>query len=125
MATQNIPEDIILAAIHGFETRIAELRAMLPGNQTTSEPTVESPAEPRGQRKRRKFSPEARKRMREAQQARWAKIRGESTATAPAKKGSRKKRSMSKEGRARIAEATRKRWEAFRAAKAGKRKAAA
>ncbi len=118
MATQKIPEDIILAAIHGFETRIAELRAMLPENETTPEPANEATAEPKGPRKRRKFSAEARKRMREAQRARWEKIRGGATAAAPVQNAPRKKRKMSAEGRAKIAEATRKRWAAFRASKA-------
>ncbi len=119
MATQKVPEDIILAAIHGLEARIAELRAMLPGNQTTSEPTGDSTPEPRGQRKRRKMSAQARQRIREAQKARWAKVRGETTATAPVKKAvAKKRRRMSAEGRAKIAAATKKRWAAYRAAQA-------
>jgi hypothetical protein len=66
---------IIEAAIVGFEAQkqsidaqIAELRAMLTGAPEAAE---EAPA--KGTRK--KFSAASRKRMREAQQARWARAR--------------------------------------------------
>ena len=75
---------IIQAAIAGFEAQkksidvqIAELRGMLTGTSESS--TEETPAKAT----RRKFSAAARKRMRDAQKLRWAKIKGES---APAKK---------------------------------------
>jgi hypothetical protein len=75
---------IIEAAIDGFEAQkqridvqIAQLRAMLTG---ASESAEEAPA--KGTRKR--FSAASRKRMREAQQIRWAKFKG--TASAPAAK---------------------------------------
>src|ERR1035441_1065939 len=71
--------EIITAAMTGFESQktridlqIAELRAMLDGGIKPAA-TPEAPA-----RKRKKFSAAARKRMKEAQQRRWAKIRGES-----------------------------------------------
>jgi hypothetical protein len=77
--------EIITAAIVGFEQQrlrideqIAALRAMLPGGRV--EP-VATPEVPKG--KRRRFSAAARKRMKEAQQKRWAKIRGESEPSAP------------------------------------------
>jgi hypothetical protein len=73
---------IIQAAIDGFQAQrkdidaqIAELRAMLTDAPPTSE---EVPAKGT----RRKRSAAVRKRMQEAQRARWAKIRGQS---APAK----------------------------------------
>jgi len=72
--------EIIAAAIEGFEfqkrridEQIAELRVMLPGGSGGNASTTESPG-----RKRSRFSAAARKRMREAQQRRWAKFRGES-----------------------------------------------
>ena len=78
MPTPQITTEIINAAIFGFEQqkrgidiRIAELRAMMPGNTdgaTGSEPTA---------RKRKKFSAAARRKMALAQKARWAKIKGE------------------------------------------------
>ena len=71
---------IIEAAIDGFtaqkqriDVQIAELRALLTGApEHTEEASAKGP--------RRKFTAAARKRMREAQQARWAKIKGESSA---------------------------------------------
>src|ERR1039457_3452978 len=76
----NLTPEIINAAIVGFEqqklhidAQIVELRAMLSGGSTES---VARPEPPTG--KRKKFSAAARQRMKEAQQRRWAKIRGES-----------------------------------------------
>jgi hypothetical protein len=111
--------EIITAAIDGFEAQkiridaqIAELRTLLPGGAT--ETAAVATTEPAPQRKRRKFSPAALRRMREAQERRWAKVRGESeapalvpvTAPAPAKA----KRKLSAAGRAAIVAALKKRW---------------
>jgi hypothetical protein len=64
--------------------------------------------------------------MREAQQRRWAKIRGESEPPAPATQDAPKaKRKLSKAGRANIVAALKKRWAAVKAAKAQQQKAAA
>ena len=118
-----LTDEIIDAAIQGFEQqraqidqRIAELRGMRSGNHGS--PAAVSGAAPP---KKRKFSADARRRMREAQQRRWAGVRGTSE-TAPkseaaAAKPAKHRRKMSAQGRKAIAEATRKRWEAFRAAK--------
>jgi DNA-binding protein HU-beta len=55
--------------------------------------------------------------MKEAQQLRWAKIRGESEPPAPATKApSKAKRKLSKAGRANIVAALKKRWAAKKAA---------
>jgi hypothetical protein len=69
--------EIITAAVLGFEQQkrriddqIAELRAMLSGGSTETNATPEAPTG-----KRKKFSAAARRRMKEAQQRRWAKIR--------------------------------------------------
>ena len=106
-----LTNEIIEAAIDGLEAKkqhiddeIAELRAMLKGARAGA---------PRGRGGKRKFSPEALQRMREAQQRRWAKARGES---APAPK-SKPKRKMSAAGRKAIAAAQKKRWAAQRADK--------
>jgi hypothetical protein len=113
MAT--LTKEIIEAAIAGFEAQkhkidaqIAELRAMLHGT-----PVVTSTGPPKATRGgKRKFSPEAIKRMREAQQRRWAKVKGTSDPKATAKTGAKPKRKMSAAGRKAIAEAQKKRWAA-------------
>lgn len=108
---------IIEAAIDGFEAQkqridgqIAELRAMMTGAPA-------APAtEPQAGKTRRKLSPEALQRMREGQQRRWAKVRGESPQTDA---GTVKpKRKMSAAGKKRIAEAQKRRWAAKKAANA-------
>jgi DNA-binding protein HU-beta len=118
MPTPKLTNEIIVAAILGFEqqkrqidTKIGELRAMLPGGPAQTAATPEAPI-----RKRKKFSAGARKRMKEAQQRRWAKIRGEFPPPAPATpKPERAKRQLSKAGRANIVAATKKRWAAKKA----------
>ena len=118
-----VTNEVIEAAIAGFEgqkqhidAKIAELRAMLNGGHTTPAARTESTAP------KRKFSASALKRMREAQQRRWAKVRGESAPaakTAPAAKPvplKKAKRKMSAAGRKAIAEAQKKRWAAQKAA---------
>jgi hypothetical protein len=117
----NLTPQIINAAIVGFEqeklridTQIAELRAMLDGGSTKPTPaaTPEAPTV-----KRRKFSAAARRRMKEAQQLRWAKIRGEAEPSAPVTtEKSKPKRKLSKEGRANIVAALKKRWREKKAA---------
>jgi hypothetical protein len=116
MPTKLTPE-IITAAILGFEeqkrhieTKIAELRTVLSGGPT--EPAA-TPAPPT--RKRKRFSAASRRKMAVAQKARWAKIRGESEPSAPAK-APKAKRRISKEGLARIIAATKKRWRLQKAA---------
>ena len=131
MPTQKLTPEIITAAIEGFESQkrriddqIAELRALLPGGSAERAAIPEAPT-----RKRKKFSAAARKRMREAQQRRWAEIRGESEPPLPAApKLTKPKRQISKEGLARIVAATKKRWalqreEAAKAQRAAKRAA--
>jgi hypothetical protein len=120
-----LTSEIITAAILGFEeqrrqidTKIAELRAMLPGGSAT--PTT--PEAPTG--KRKKISAAARRHMKEAQQRRWAKIRAESEPPALATPEAPKpKRRISKAGMARIIAATKERWARVRAAKAQQEKA--
>jgi hypothetical protein len=113
-----LTNEIIEAAIAGFEgqkqkidAQIAELRAMLKGTSVT-------PDAPTAGKTRRKFSAATLKRMREAQQRRWASVKGDSEPKAAAKTASKQKRKMSAAGRKAIAEAQRKRWAAKKAAKA-------
>ena len=113
-----LTKTIIEAAIDGFEAQkqridaqVAELRAMLTG--VTEASADEVPAK----RTRRRFSAAARKRMREAQQLRWAKIKGEA---APAKKtaakAARPKPKFSAAARKALSVAMKKRWAAKKAA---------
>jgi dsDNA-specific endonuclease/ATPase MutS2 len=120
MPTGKLTKPIIEAAIAGFEAQkqridaqIAELRAMLIG--APEESAKEAPAE----QKRRKFSAAARKRMREAQKLRWARLRGESRTAPeakPAKKTVRPKPHFSAAARKALSDAMKKRWAAKRAA---------
>jgi hypothetical protein len=111
--------EIINAAIEGYELQmaridqqIAELRAMPNGRP------AEPAAKPKGTLpKRRKFSAATRRKMREAQQRRWAQIRGESKPSTPFKVSSKPKRRISAAGRKAMAEAARKRWAAVKVAK--------
>jgi len=112
---RTLTDEIISAAIEGYEVQksridgqITELRAMLPGSSNESKPA----------RKGRRFSAAARQRMKEAQQRRWAKVRGES-APAAVPEPSKPKRRLSKAGRAAIVAALKKRW-ATKRAEAGK-----
>jgi len=109
---------IIQAAIDGFEAQkknidaqIAELRAMLTGAPESA--AEDAPAKGT----RRKFSAASRRRMREAQQLRWAKIKGESLAPAKtATKAAKPKRGITAAGRKALSIAMKKRWAAKKAA---------
>ena len=115
----NLTNEIITAAIEGFESQkkriddqIAELRSFLTGD------TAKTVAAPEGTvRKRKQFSEATKMKMKEAQQRRWAKIKGESEPSAQATVPAKPKRKMSEAGRMAIAEAVRKRWAAVNAAK--------
>ena len=111
MPTPKLTNEIIIAAITGFEAQktridvqIAELRAMLDGERT--EPAA-APEVPKG--KRRKMSAAARKRMAVAQRRRWAESKGTPEPAKP-------KRKLSAAGKAAIVAALKKRWAAKRAA---------
>ena len=115
---KKLNEEIINAAIEGFKARkthlnqrIAELREMLNGGP--AQPAT--PAEP-APRKRRRLFVAARRRIAEAQQLRWAKIRGKSERATPAARTAIKpKRRISPEGLKRIIAAAKKRWRLQRA----------
>jgi hypothetical protein len=114
-----LTNEIITAAIEGYESQktridqqITELRSLLTGGPVANAAKPED-ATP----KRRKFSAETRRRMKDAQQRRWAKIRGESEPPTPVTVLPKPKRKISVAGRRAIAEAARKRWAAVKAAK--------
>jgi hypothetical protein len=85
-----LTREILTAALAGFRldqqriaSQIAEVEALLKdfagGNASASD---DSPSSPKSKRGRGKRSPAARKRMAEAQRARWAKVKGDSAAAA-------------------------------------------
>jgi hypothetical protein len=116
---RTLTNEIIDAAIEGFEAqkqrldaRILELRSLRGGGAN-----AQAPAAAKTGRRKRKFSPDALRRMREAQQRRWAKARGEAEPSVPAASGPAKKKRgrLSEAGRKAIQEALRKRWAEKRA----------
>lgn len=123
---RTLTNEIIDAAIEGFEAQkrriddqIAGLRSMRNGSSPGS------PSKANTTPRKRKFSPDALRRMREAQQRRWAKVRGEAEPSAPsATKTPKKKRRLSAAGRKAIQEALRRRWAQKRAAAATPKPAA-
>lgn len=90
-----------------IEARLSEISQVI---GDAGQVAVSAPASPGG---RRKFSEATKAKMRAAQQARWAKIKGKpDRAAAPAKK----QRKMSAAGRAAIAAAAKARWAQAKAA---------
>ena len=132
--TGRLSADLLHAALAGLEAQsrkideqIAQVRAMLgTGPKRRGRPPKSESASPEVQPagRKRRFSAATRAKMREAQQRRWAAVKGTSTeapAKAPAKaaaKAAPKKRQLSAAGRKRIVEATKQRWAKVKAAKA-------
>ena len=119
----NLTPEITNAAIVGFEqqklridTKIAELRAMLPGGP--AEPTAAAPGRPT---RKRRVSAAARRKMALAQKARWSKVRGESEPTQATAPPTKPKRKLSAAAKANLVANLKK----ARAAKAAKAKSAA
>jgi hypothetical protein len=119
MPTQKLTNEIIAAAIEGFEAQkkridaqIADLRSILIDGITETAAAPEA-----APRKRGKFSDATRLKMKEAQQRRWARIKGEAEPATSAVVPTKPKRQMSEAGRQAIAEASRKRWAAQKAEK--------
>jgi hypothetical protein len=128
MSTHKLTDQILIAAIDGFEAQkkrideqIAELRQMLEGSRTAPAATSDVPA-----RKRRKMSAASRKRMGDAQRKRWAGAKRRSEHLPATPEVPKPKRRLSRAGRAAIVAATKKRWALKRAedAKAASAKAA-
>jgi hypothetical protein len=118
MPTQKLTAEIITAAIEGFESQkrridaqIAELRQLLSTDRTEGASQSGAPTP------KRKISAAGRRRMAAAQQARWARVRGqfELPAAPSAIKPAKQKRKMSEAGRKAISEASKRRWAVKRA----------
>jgi hypothetical protein len=75
---QRLTDEIIVAAIAGFEEKKAKLESQISELHTLVNGEPAPPGAAGGARmpQRRKFSASARRHMREAQRLRWAKIRG-------------------------------------------------
>jgi hypothetical protein len=113
MQQTKLSPEIITAAIRGFEAdkqridnRIAELRSMLEGGR--SEAVAAAPPDT-GERKRKRFSAAARRKMAMAQRARWAAIKQPSEPTAKAEI-EKPKRKVSAAARRKMAAAQKARW---------------
>jgi len=111
MPAFTLSRDILLAALASFQLdkqridgQIAEVQALLNGSATPAPSVSDATPKP----KTRKRSAAVRKRMAEAQKARWAKLKGESEPAAP--EAPKAKRQISPEGMKRIIAATKKRW---------------
>src|ERR1019366_9533657 len=133
MPKPTLTQDILRAALAGFQldkqridAQIAEVQAMLGGSGSPKTPTATSEETPRkGRRKKR--SAAVRKRMAEAQKARWAKIKGKSEPVSPepaTPEAPKVKRHISPEGMKRMIAATKKRWRLQKAAAKAAKKAA-
>jgi len=119
MPTHKLTEEILNAAIEGFESQkkkidaqIAELRQLLSGAPS------EAPAAPPVVKTRRKMSAAARKRIADAQRKRWAAIKPQAEKPAAKSDAPKSKSRLSAAGRKAIIEATKKRWALLRAEKA-------
>ncbi len=117
----------ILATIDHEIAQLQQARALLsgvaapaakrkPGRPRKNAVEVIPAASKPAKRKKRKLSPEGRKRIAEAVKKRWAAQKAVSKkAVAAPKKTAKKKRNLSPEGRKRIADAAKKRWAAQKA----------
>jgi hypothetical protein len=121
MQQTKLSPEIITAAIRGFEAQkeqidhqIAELRSMLDGGRSEA---VSAAPPATGERKRKRFSAAARRRMAMAQKARWAAIKQPSEPQPVTSEAPKPKRKLSAAGRKAISEATKKRWAAVKAAR--------
>ena len=119
MPTQKLTNEIIAAAIEGFEAQkrridaqIADLRSSLIDGASETAVRAEDSSPRRG-----KFSDATRLKMKAAQQRRWARIKGASEPAIEAAVPTQPKRKLSEAGRQAIAEAARKRWATKKATK--------
>ena len=119
----------ILATIDHEIAQLQQARALLsgvaapvakrkPGRPRKTDALVTPAAKP-ARRKKRKLSPEGRKRIAEAVKKRWAAQKDKRGAPKKAAAKPARKRRLSPEGRKRIAEAAKRRWAARNTAVAG------
>jgi hypothetical protein len=120
-----IDSELLQAALVGLERKreelaeqIARVRQMLGGRASSTDSAgpdmTAAPA-----RKRRRFSPATRRRMAEAQRARWAAAKGAASPVPAKKSAAPKKRRISAASRKAMSEATKKRWAEYRTKKTG------
>jgi len=94
-----------------IESLESELAGVLGGS--TPAPSVAKVVAPAPAKKKKVMSPAARAKIATAQKARWAKVKGTSSATAKVPAAApKKKRKLSPEGRANIVAALKARWAA-------------
>ena len=116
-----ISQEILRAALNGLQLEkqridgsIAEVQAMLDGGsrKITAPEATPSLSEEAPRKGRRKRSAAVRKRMAEAQRARWAAIKGPSEPPSPAtsEAAPRKRKKISAAARRRMAEGQRRRY---------------
>ena len=117
MPLPKLSRSVIEAAITGFEqqkiqidSQISELQAMVTGGPAESAATSKTPTG-----RRRKMSAAARRRIGDAQRARWAASKKAAGPSVP-KPTPKPKRKMSAAGLEAIRAATKKRWAAYRKA---------
>ncbi len=96
-----------------IEARLAQINRALGASAPAAPVAAAPPAAPTG---KRTFSAATKAKMRAAQQARWAKIKG--AAPAPAATAKKARRKLSAAGRAAIVAAAKARWAKVNAAKA-------
>ena len=120
MPTNKLTNEIIIAAIEGFEGQKRRLDAQIAGlRQMLDRHPTQTADAPETAPRKRKISAAARRRMAMGQKARWAKIRGESGLSVVATP-ERPKRKMSAARKAALLANLKK----ARIAKAAKKKAA-
>jgi hypothetical protein len=102
-----------------LKEKIESLQHELSRLQGAPSAEVSAPTAP-VERAKRKISAAGIAKIRAAQKARWAKVKGASASAPAAKPAKVGRRKMSAAGRAKIAAAARARWAKVRAAKAGK-----
>jgi hypothetical protein len=119
---QKLSQEIITAAIAGFEAQKEQIDSKIAGLRNMLHPDGHAAAE--APQLKRKISAASRRRMALAQKRRWAAIKGRSQAKSSA--GSEPpKRRISEEGMKRIIAATKKRWALKRAEEAKANRATA
>ena len=109
MAISRLTDEIIDAAILGFEEQKRRLDEQLAGLRS-----MRSGGSSAGSASRRRMSAAGRKAIAEAQRKRWAALKD---GAAPEKAPKKAKRKLSAAGRAAIVAALKKRWAAKKAAK--------
>jgi hypothetical protein len=115
MPTSNTPSISSLKQAIAIAEQIEKLQAQLAALVGGSAPTVtvaKAVGAPRGRRRKRTLSPEARAKIAAAQRARWAKSKGTAPVAAKVAVVKKKKSGLTTAGRAKLAAAMKARWAA-------------